>query len=150
MRSVPGSPIRRGLAAFSVATLIGLTVACSGSPTASGQGGVPVTLRDFSVTVGSTTLPAGSNQLAVQNSGATLHELEVFTLPAGVDAAAIPVVNGVADTNSVGMTIVDEREDIAPGTGASLTVNLQPGTYVFICNLPTHYSLGMHATVTVQ
>jgi plastocyanin len=150
MRSFSARPMRRGLAALSVAALIGLTAACSGGPSGSGPGGVPVTLRDFSVILGSSSLPAGSNQLAIQNSGATVHELEVFTVPTGVDPAAIPVVNGVADTNSVGMTVVDEVEDIAPGTGKSLTVNLEPGTYVFMCNLPTHYGLGMHATVTVQ
>jgi plastocyanin len=149
MSSVPPSLPRRFLAALTFGVTVGLVAACSGGPQASADG-VPVTIRDFSVTVGSSTLPAGSNKLAIQNSGATVHELEVFTVPAGVDPAALPVVNSVADTASVGMTIVDEKEDIAPGTGASLTVNLQPGTYAFICNLPTHYGLGMHATVTVQ
>jgi len=150
MRSVQPSLPRRGFASLTFAAVVGLVAACGGGTPQASADGVPVTLRDFSVTVGSSTLAAGSNKLAIQNSGATVHELEVFTVPAGVDPAAIPVVNSVADTASVGMTVVDEKEDIAPGTGASLTVNLQPGTYVFMCNLPTHYGLGMHATVTVQ
>jgi uncharacterized cupredoxin-like copper-binding protein len=134
---------------MTLASVVGLVAACSGGQPGSSPGGVPVTLRDFSVTVAS-TLPSGSNQLAITNSGATVHELEVFTVPAGVDPANIPQANGVADTASVGMTVVDEVEDVAPGTSHNLTVSLQPGTYAFICNLPTHYGLGMHATVTVQ
>jgi plastocyanin len=148
MSSVPPSRSRRGVAALALASVVGLVAACGGQA-GSSPSGVPVTLREFSVTVAS-SLPAGSNKLAIQNSGTTLHELEVFTVPAGVDPANIPQSNGVADTNSVGMTLVDEVENIAPGTGSNLTVNLQPGTYVFMCNLPTHYGLGMHATVTVQ
>ncbi len=134
-------------------TLAGATalaaVACSGSPQASADG-VQVTLRDFAVDVSDTTLPTGSNKLAIHNSGAAVHELEVFKVPAGVDAAALPVTNNVADTDSAGLTVIDEVENVAPSTGANLTVNLEPGTYAFMCNLPTHYGLGMHAIVTVE
>jgi uncharacterized cupredoxin-like copper-binding protein len=124
--------------------------ACGGGGPQPSADGVAVTLRDYAVEVADSTLPAGSTKLAIQNVGAGVHELEVFTVPAGVDAAALPVVSSVADTDSAGLTVVDEIEDVAPGTRPSLTVNLQPGTYVFMCNLPTHYQLGMHAIVTVE
>jgi len=134
-----------GLAAMAL-----FVAACnSGSPAASG-GNVQTTLRDFAIDVSDTTLSSGEVHLAITNSGAAVHELEVFSVPAGVDAGAIPVSNSVADTDSVGMTVVDEVEDVAPSTSTNLTVNLQPGTYAFICNLPTHYGLGMHTVVTVE
>ena len=133
---------------FGVAALV--VGACGGGAPSSSSSDVQTTLSDFAIVVSDTSLPAGANRLAITNAGATLHELEVFTLPAGVDAANIPVSNNVADTDSVGMTVVDEVEDIAPGTGTSLNVSLQPGQYAFICNLPTHYGLGMHAVVTVE
>lgn len=135
---------------ISSATIAALLLAgCGGGPQ-SGVETVQVALRDYVVEVADTTLSAGSTKLAVQNTGASVHELEVFSVPAGVDAAALPVVNNVADTDSAGLTVVDEVEDVAPGTSPTLTVDLQPGTYVFICNLPTHYQLGMHAVVTVE
>jgi uncharacterized cupredoxin-like copper-binding protein len=146
-----GSISRRSFAAMTLAGATALAaVACSGDPGASGQGGVPVTLRDFSVDVADTTPPAGSTRLAITNSGATVHELEVFTVPDGVDPNALPIVNNVADTDSVGMTVVDEVEEVAPSTTANLTVNLATGRYAFICNLPGHYGLGMHTLVTVE
>ena len=124
--------------------------ACGGGAQSSGGAGVQTTLSDFAIAVADTSLPAGATKLAVTNAGATVHELEVFTVPAGVDVAALPVANNVADTDSVGMTVVDEVEDVAPGTGTTLNVTLQPGTYAFLCNLPTHYGLGMHTVVTVE
>ena len=115
MRSVQPSLPRRGFASLTFAAVVGLVAACGGGTPQASADGVAVTLRDFSVTVGSSTLPAGSNKLAIQNAGATVHELEVFTVPAGVDPAAIPVVNSVADTASVGMNglgaAVKRRED---------------------------------------
>jgi uncharacterized cupredoxin-like copper-binding protein len=45
---------------------------------------------------------------------------------------------------------VDEVEDLAPGKSATLSVNLTPGRYVLVCNIPGHYKHGMHASVTVQ
>jgi uncharacterized cupredoxin-like copper-binding protein len=136
-----------GIALAAVAALA--FTACGGGASPSIDG-LAVTLRDYTVEVADTTLPSGSTKLAIQNAGAATHELEVFSVPDGVDAAALPIVSGVADTDSAGLTIIDEIEDIAPGTSPTLTVSLQPGRYIFICNLPTHYQLGMHALVTVE
>jgi len=41
-------------------------------------------------------------------------------------------------------------EDITGGSTQSLTVSLDAGNYVFICNLPGHYEQGMHAAFTVS
>jgi len=118
-------------------------------PTA-GRSDVQVTLTDFLIEAVPQTVPAGEVRLAVTNNGDTLHEVEVFTLPAGIDAAGLTVTNNVADTASAGMTVVDEVEGIIPGGTPSLTVNLPAGRYALICNLPTHYGLGMHSTLTVE
>jgi len=61
---------------------------------------------------------------------------------------ALPVKNGTVDEG--GLTIVDENEDIAPSTTATLSVDLKAGSYVIICNLPGHYEQGMHAGFTVS
>jgi uncharacterized cupredoxin-like copper-binding protein len=140
----------RGVAIAFAAIAFAAIAGCSGGGPQASADGVAVTLHEFTVDVSDTTLAPASTKLNIQNSGSVVHELEVFTVPSGVDPAAIPVVNGVADTGGAGMTVVDEVENIAPSTRATLTVNLQPGTYVFMCNLPTHYGLGMHTTVTVQ
>ena len=41
-------------------------------------------------------------------------------------------------------------EGIAAGETATLTVELEPGHYVIVCNLPVHYSKGMRADFDVR
>ncbi len=47
---------------------------------------------------------------------------------------ALPVENGVIPEDQI--DLVDEAEDIAPGTDTSLSANLTAGSYVLVCNLP--------------
>jgi len=44
---------------------------------------------------------------------------------------------------------IDEVEDVTPGTSKTMTVKLDPGKYVFFCNLAGHYLGGMHGSVEV-
>jgi hypothetical protein len=74
----------------------------------------------------------------------TLRDLAIAIEPT---SDALPVASGVADTS--GLDLVDELEDIAPGTSGQLALQLDPGTYTLICNLPSHYQQGMHVTFTV-
>ena len=92
------------------------------------------------------TIPAGEVTFDASNQGAEIHEFEIVKtdIPAG-DFEVTAVVADFGDGE-----IVNEVEDIAPGTGANLTVNLPAGTYAVVCNLPEHYSQGMHADLTVE
>lgn len=126
------------------AALMQLLTACGGG----GAGGddassVPATLHDGAIELSQATVPAGRVRLMVENQGTMTHEIEVF---AG-DDTEIPVSNNVADTS--GMELVDEVEDIAPGLTPTLDLDLEPGDYVVICNLPGHYEMGMVTKLTV-
>ncbi|HLB44840.1 MAG TPA: hypothetical protein VJK49_05590 [Candidatus Limnocylindrales bacterium] len=137
-----------------VALMAGVSLAGAGCAAGPGPTGtrsdVTVTLTDYLIEASPTTVPAGEVRLAITNDGDTLHEVEVFTLPAGIDAAGLTVTSHVADTDSAGMEVIDEVEGIIPRGTPNLTVTLAPGRYALICNLPTHYALGMHATLTVE
>jgi uncharacterized cupredoxin-like copper-binding protein len=107
--------------------------------------GVGTTLRDFSITLETANVTAGSTTFDIVNDGPSSHELEVFRTDLADDA--LPVDGStVADDQ---LEIVDEVEDIAPGTSTSLTVELPAGHYEVICNIADHYEAGMHAGVTV-
>ncbi len=56
----------------------------------------------------------------------------------------------IVDEEGTGVTHVDEVEDVQIGTPQDLTVDLQAGNYVVLCNLPAHYGLGMHASFSVS
>jgi uncharacterized cupredoxin-like copper-binding protein len=57
------------------------------------------------------------------------------------------------DEEGTGVEAIDEKEDIPVNSSTSLTVNLVPGKYVLICNIPDdggHYSQGMNVDFTVS
>ena len=132
--------VRHGVVVAAVAGA-GMLAACSESRSSEDAIKVAVTEQSFSMP--SATIEAGDVTFSASNEGSSVHELEVFTVPNGVDATSLEITNNVADTEAAGMDVVDEVEDIAPGTTADLTVNLDPGTYALICNLPGHYAEGM-------
>ncbi len=129
--------------------ILGLLVPACANGAASGSADVEITLKNFSIHLSGATVPAGTRTFEATNEGPSVHEFEILSVPNGVDADDLPVSDNVADTESGGLKQIDEVEDIAPSTTASLTSTLERGSYVVICNLPGHYAAGMHATFTV-
>jgi uncharacterized cupredoxin-like copper-binding protein len=111
---------------------------------------VQVTLADFSVSVAQSELPYGDVTFAITNNGPTTHELEVFSVPDGVDADKLPVVKFLALAASSGLEIIDEQEFLQAGSTSDLTVSLAPARYALLCNMPNHYGQGMHTTITIR
>lgn len=123
--------------------------ACSSDDGSESAGdGVPATLTDFAIDLERTSAPAGPVTFDITNGGATVHEFEVLRTDTGADA--LPVDSGVVQTSADGIEIVDEVEEIAPGTGASLSVELPAGTYAVICNVSGHYEQGMFTSFTAE
>ncbi len=49
-----------------------------------------------------------------------------------------------------GITLVSDGDNIDPGGTQTRTVDLtQPGSYLFVCNIPGHFKAGMFSAVTV-
>jgi uncharacterized cupredoxin-like copper-binding protein len=46
--------------------------------------------------------------------------------------------------------VADSGTNVAPRQSRTLYTVLTPGTYVFVCNLPGHYRLGMRAARVAQ
>jgi uncharacterized cupredoxin-like copper-binding protein len=134
----------RMLAVVAVLGLAGPLAACSGD-----SGGVGVTEADYKITLEDTELPAGETTFDISNDAEQTHEFVIIKtdlaegdLPTGDD--------GDVDEEGEGIEPVDEVEDIEQGATESLTVDLDAGSYVAICNLPGHYRQGMHASFTVS
>jgi uncharacterized cupredoxin-like copper-binding protein len=120
------------------------------------EGGGGATVRavekDFSISLSPGSTAAGGVTFDIRNDGPSEHEFVVFRsdlspnqLPTTKDDNDVTIV----DEEGEGLEPVDEQEDIAAGDTATLTVDLQPGNYVVVCNLPAHYQQGMHAQFTV-
>jgi uncharacterized cupredoxin-like copper-binding protein len=114
-----------------------------------GGGGIEVTLADFSITPAESSGSAGDLTFDVTNDAEQTHEFVVFKTDLAEDA--LPTDDeGLVDESGEGVELIDEIEDVEGGSTESLSVNLDAGSYVFICNLPGHYAQGMHASFSVS
>jgi uncharacterized cupredoxin-like copper-binding protein len=125
-------------------------VACSSSSSSSASGsdtgGVSATEKDFSIDLATSSAPAGSVTFNISNQGPSAHEFVIIKTDDAPDA--LPVKDNTVEEDKI--DVVDEAEDIAPSTTATLTTDLEAGSYVIICNIPAHYEQGMHAAFTVS
>ena len=128
-----------------VTRLLALAALVAGCTSTGGEGDVDVSLRDDAVELSPATADAGSVTFAATNDGTVTHEIEVFS--GDVDPSTLPIENNVASTD--GLQLIDEIEDITPGSSADLTIDLETGTYVVMCNLPGHFEQGMYASLEV-
>jgi uncharacterized cupredoxin-like copper-binding protein len=124
-------------------------------PKPEGAAQVDVTLREWAIEVAAPAVAAGQVYFLVDNVGPDdAHEFVVVRTDEAPDA--LPVVDGRVPEDDV--DIVDEIEPFLPATSASLTLDLEPGSYVFLCNiaevkgfeLQSHYQLGMRTAFTVE
>ncbi|MGI8504350.1 MAG: sulfocyanin-like copper-binding protein [Hassallia sp.] len=96
------------------------------------------------------TVPAGDVEFVVTNKGKMPHEMEVVKTDLTVDK--LPVSSdGRLDTDKAGKEIGEiEEDDLKSGATKTLKVNLTPGKYLIVCNLPGHFKAGMRTFLTVQ
>lgn len=140
-----------GLLAAAAILLVGCSTSgpASGSPAPEGATVVTAVLKEFSITLGDGTAPTGPVDIAITNSGGQEHEFVVFQTDLAADQLPLSADGLEIDEEGAGLTAVDEIEDIRAGATPHLTVDLKPGKYVFVCNLPAHYTAGMHAAFEV-
>ncbi len=145
-----------------LASLVVGTAACSSSSSAAGSssapassaaasGDVSVSLNQWSVTP-SATPTASSVTFTVTNAGTITHEFVVLktkTPSADIEVGKFEGESDRINEDTAG-TNVGETGDMQPGATSTLTIDLKPGHYVFLCNLPGHYMQGMHVDVTVS
>ena len=110
-------------------------------------GAQPIGLSEWKVVVAS-TFKSGATDFAITNNGASPHELLIFK--SELEPAAYPTdAAGDIVEEGTGVTLVSDGENIDPAGSQARNVDLAPGKYVFVCNIPGHFKNGMFTVVTV-
>ena len=104
---------------------------------------IAVALTEMKVTPTPQTAPAGQVTFNVKNAGSLPHEMVVIKTNKPADQ--LGTGSRVPETGSVG-----ETGDVAAGKSKTLKLKLAAGHYALICNIPGHYSAGMHADFNVK
>jgi hypothetical protein len=146
---VPVSKLRALLLLGGLLAISVLFVACGGDDDDDDDDGgtsttVDAIVREWSVEPAVSSAPAGEIAFDVDNRGPAFpHQFKVIRTDLAHDA--LPVVGDQVDEAAV--EVVFELETFESGRFGRTT--LTAGSYVLICNLPTHYEQGMSAPFTV-
>jgi uncharacterized cupredoxin-like copper-binding protein len=106
-----------------------------------------VALSEWKVDVAS-TLKAGTTTFNISNNGAIEHELLVFKSDLAPSAYPTDAAGDIKE-DGAGITLLSDGDNIAVGGAQARTIDLAPGTYLFVCNIPGHFKAGMFLVVTV-
>lgn len=139
------SHMRQSLVVPMLAGLALVASSCGGD-----EGGIGATLADYSITLDPTSASAGEVTFDVTNDAEQTHEFVVLKTDIAEDQLPTDENGDVDEAGDPGIELVDEIEDIGAGSTPSLTVELEAGDYVLICNIPEHYGRGMHTAFTVS
>ena len=152
------SPLHRrlplGLAAL--ALTVGALTACSGGDETAGTATTSAAAPTSSAAESATGSAAPTSE-AAESETVTATEGEMFIRLSEDSFTAGSYTFEVANEGSATHDFVVERdgsdvagtETLAPGGSTTLTVDLEPGEYVFYCSVGNHRAMGMEVTVTV-
>lgn len=139
--------MRSLLAVFAIATLA-LFAACGDQ----GEGGeIEFTLTEFSITADEDSVEEGPIDFNITNDGGREHEfLIVRTDIPGAELETRD--DGSFDEDAPGVDVKQEIEGIEAGDRTSRSYTLDPGAYVFLCNIVeevngqqvSHFAEGMY------
>ena len=145
----------RGIGAPVVVATAALLLSAAGCGDDDDDGGaeVDVVLSEFIVDPGEDSVEAGEVTFALDNQGGETHE---FVVVEAASADDLPVDDDGAFEED---NVLGEAEEIEAGETAELTLDLEPGDYVLLCNIveeeedgevESHFAEGMHSTFTVE
>ena len=86
------------------------------------------------------TAKAGTVTIEFHNASGLGHNVRVHTGRCCFKAG----YNDLGGTAVIGATDMDKRKT------ARATLNLEPGTYTYLCSIPGHYQTGQHGTLVVR
>ncbi|HET7145302.1 MAG TPA: hypothetical protein VFI68_14880 [Anaerolineales bacterium] len=119
---------------------------------------VDVSLTTYAVTYSTTDpIKAGDVIFHVTNDATDqIHEFVIFKTDLPGDQMPLNA-EGAVDEEGAGITFMGEVEDVEIGTSQDLSLTLEPGKYVGLCNVGenvgdvvNHYTHGMYIEFTVK
>ena len=106
-----------------------------------------IALSEWKVVTAS-TIKAGTVKFTITNVGTIAHELLVFKSDLSPSAYPTDPAGDIIEEGG-GVNLVSDGENVDPAGTQTRSVDLAPGTYLFVCNIAGHFKSGMFTIVTV-
>jgi uncharacterized cupredoxin-like copper-binding protein len=128
--------------------MVALAAACANAKPATGGRVVRVKAQDFKFEAPA-VVPAGDVVISAHNLGPDAHELIVARADSAGDLPLRP--DGITvDEDAIEGDTAGAIEPFGYGATEEFSAHLDPGRYVFFCNMSGHFLGGMHAVVIVR
>ncbi|UTI65697.1 plastocyanin/azurin family copper-binding protein [Paraconexibacter antarcticus] len=115
------------------------------APVDASSGKVTITTTEYKFSAPEIHAKAGKLKVTLDNKGGVVHEFVVLK-DSAAPGSLKPAANGrVSEKTSVG-----EVSETDPGKTRTATLDLKPGKYIYVCNIPTHYMSGMYGELVVK
>lgn len=110
------------------------------------KGQIRADMREYAMGLTASEVRTGTVTFIARNAGSTAHDLIVLKTDLAPDKLPIDTQTQKAKEDGK----LGGVDQVAPGKNQNLRLELPAGSYVVICNVPTHYQLGMRAALTVK
>ncbi|MBK9944056.1 MAG: hypothetical protein U0Z44_08420 [Kouleothrix sp.] len=142
-------PQRYRLSQLLICCMLGVLAACGGAPAAALPSTVDVRLKSFGIEASAVTLKAGKVTFNATNQATDIpHEMLVVKTDQAPDA--LPYDPGEGRLPEDKIDSKGEVPELEVGKSGSVTLDLEPGKYLLLCNIATHFKKGMVLPIQVQ
>jgi uncharacterized cupredoxin-like copper-binding protein len=113
-----------------------------------GNSNADMNMATFKIAPDTQSVKAGLVTFEVTNTSTSIiHEMVVGK----VDPNSLPPYDAAnAKVDEESFEALGEVAELDPGKSGSVTLNLEPGSYVLFCNIPGHYMGGMWSVITAE
>ena len=111
-------------------------------------GAIEVSLDEFNVVPAEASVPAGPATFAVKNQGNIQHNFRV--IKTDLDPDSLPLDEETFMAIEEELDVAAGSSNLDAGDSENVSADLESGSYVLICNIPTHYDAGMRVAFTVE
>ncbi len=114
-------------------------------------GGVAVNglLDEWRVRADIDTVRAGPVTFTFENTGTIVHEMLVTRTDIALGKIPVDPTQKKFNEDDPSSKVLGEISEFDPGKTGSVTLDLAPGNYQLVCNVPGHYTDGMTMKFTV-
>lgn len=114
-----------------------------------GEAAIDPATVSMGITVSKPAVAAGEVTFNVKNDSADMvHEMVVIPIANTTDRLPFIDAEGMVDEDKAGA--IGEVSELDPGASGSVTLDLKPGLYALICNVPGHYEAGMWTIIKAE
>lgn len=118
------------------------------APMGMAMAGADMSMATMGITVDTPEIPAGEVTFSVINDSQEFyHSLSIA--PVADVATELPYLTDKMMVDEAAAGTVARGKELRPHASGTVTVALQPGTYILFCNVGGHYAMGMWTLITV-